>query len=155
VKHALRASTLTAISLAVAACLAACGTSATARPAGPTVTAGAQTGTPASTPASTPAGGSDPAPADSPTQVSGDADSARPSIGEIAAALRKEGASLVGSGLTMTPNVTQCLARAFEDSRLSDGALRAIVGHDTSYHSSSSDQAVAEQLVLHAKDCVH
>lgn len=69
----------------------------------------------------------------------------RPSTNEIQKAIEK-GNSALGSDVKVPKDTAHCVAKAFHDSKLSDGALRALVKGDKDYKASSADQKAVDSL---------
>jgi hypothetical protein len=88
------------------------------------------------------------------TAACGGGGGGRPSTAQLEKALSKGTDSVFGSALSSVPSsAMDCIAKALHDSKLSDGALRAIVDNKKDYKGSKADTAALEGLQTDVMKC--
>lgn len=88
------------------------------------------------------------------TACGGEAGHGRPSADDLVKALTT-GKAAKSVGLSdADPKVIKCIAQKFEDSKLSDDALRAIVNGDEDFKGKGGDKAALSDIESQMSDCV-
>jgi hypothetical protein len=78
----------------------------------------------------------------------------RPSTDEIAKALKGDAGDLLSLPSTLDDKAVDCIAKAIEDSKLSDKTVRALIKADKDYKGSKGDEAAIAGLSTDIGKCV-
>ncbi|MCW2786577.1 MAG: hypothetical protein JWP74_3094 [Marmoricola sp.] len=82
-------------------------------------------------------------------------DSARPSVSQVSAALRKGGkASLLPAGVVLNRDASDCIAKSLVASKISDSALKALLKGDKTFKPTAADSAALKGLNATLIGCV-
>ena len=81
-------------------------------------------------------------------------DGGRPSVDEITKTLKDKGGDSFGLGDKFNDDTAKCFAKAIENSKLSDKAVKALVDGDKDFKPSNSDTAALSGVTSEFAKCI-